>query len=615
MKKHILIVCLVISGLVGSFELAFAERSNMRRSGSRHKGNIIVKKVAPEPIEDEYDIDRAPAEDLDIATPQEDGGVPTEEMFEEPAAMEPRLVIGDTGEKGSLENEKFDAETKRKQVIDLVERGMEYLKKNVPSQVFKAFSHTDEFKDGELYLFVYTDKGICLAHGQDSSFIWKNQIELRDSFGTPIIQAIIDKANNGGGWITYQWRNATKVSYVQEVKKDDQRYIIGAGYYPHSKKDGVVSLVKGAVALFNDLKEKGRPSSEAFSTFNYPMGRFVNGNLYLFAMDFTGIMMSQADRPGLVGINSLDTKDDDGKFPNKEIINKLKATPNDGVWVTYMSKRAKKWTYAERVEDEEGKNYFIAAGFYPDADREAAVDLVKKGYTYFKAHGVSIAREDFSSKSNYEFRYGDLYLAVYDTKGKCIANGENEELIGQNMLDAQDGDGRFYVQELIKKAKKDSSGWVDIKAKNSFESIYVEYLDLGIESYIITCGVFPITKADTASLLVRSGVSYLQANPEDKVFAEFTETNGRFIRGDLELFVYDDTGLCYAYGDDSDRVWVNDIDKKDDDGKSYVKLFINTAKSGAAKVTYKIKGSRNVTFVDRVEKDGTGFTIGSGFFK
>ena len=253
----------------------------------------------------------------------------------------------------------LDDATKRKQVIALVEEALSYVQKNSFDTAMNAFTHGRNFIRGELYVFVYNMKGIEEANGQDERYVWKDLSDLKDSFGTYIVQELIKKAKSGGGWLTYQWRNATKVSYVKSFTKDGKEYVIGAGYYPHSKHDIVVGLVKAAVAYFSDVvNTKGFPVDEVFSTLSFPAGRFVMGDLYLYALDFNGQMMANGDRPGLIGTNVLSVKDSEGKFTNQEIINKLKNT-TEGVWIEYKSKNAIKHTYAEKVADKEGKEYFI----------------------------------------------------------------------------------------------------------------------------------------------------------------------------------------------------------------------------------------------------------------
>ena len=211
-------------------------------------------------------------------------------------------------------NSDFDIEAKRRQVEALVYHGADFIKSNPIDKALSAFTHGKDFTRGELYIFVYNIHGVALAHGQESNLVWKNLYDLKDPYGTYIVRSAIAKAQEGGGWFTYNWRGATKVAFVQQVVKDGKHYIIGSGYYPHSKPDTVVSLVKGATAYFNDVVNKqGGEVDAAFSTLSYPFGRFVYGDLYLYAVKFDGTMMANGDRPGLIGINVINQRDSDGR--------------------------------------------------------------------------------------------------------------------------------------------------------------------------------------------------------------------------------------------------------------------------------------------------------------
>lgn len=509
----------------------------------------------------------------------------------------------------------FDDAVKRKQVVELVNDAVNYIKNNSFDKAMNAFTHGRDFIRGELYLFVYDTKGFEYANGQDERFVWKNLIDLRDSFGTYIIQEILKKAREGGGWVTYQWRNATKNSFVQAFTKDGKEYVVGAGYYPHSKHDVVIGLVKAAVSYFNDIViKKGFLVDEVFSTLSYPAGRFVMGDLYLYAVDFNGRMMANGDRPGLIGTNVLNVKDAEGKLVNQEIINRLKTAPDgEGIWVQYVSKNAVKSTYAEKVQDNEGKSYFIACGYYPTATPNRAVDLVKDGYEFLKKHGLSAAVQEFSSRQSDTFRYGDLYLTLWDLKGKVVANGANLDAIGLNQWDLQDEDGKFFVREIIDKANH-GGGWVDFKMKNAFQSIYVERVELGSDNFVIGAGLYPISKRETALLLVRSAAGFLRNRTEEEAFTAFSDPNGKFIRGDLFVFVIGFDGIAKVWGDNYELTWRNVMDAKDDTGKPYVQVFINTVKQGPGQVTYRINGFDRVALLEMVEKNGEQYVVGTGYY-
>jgi signal transduction histidine kinase len=505
-----------------------------------------------------------------------------------------------------------DFETKRKVAVDLVERGIAYMQQNSVDQAFNLFSNSRDFIIGELYLFVYDEQGICLAHGQQNDLVWQNLWEYRDAYGLPIVQNLIKKAKEGGGWVTYGWRNSTKVSYVKQVTIDGKVYVVGTGYFPHSKEDSVVSLVKGAVALFNEAMSHKRAPENVFALISYSQGNFVLGDLYLYALDFDGNIVAQGDRPGLIGTNALNVADAAGVKVNQMVIEKLKGT-HQGIWFEYISKKAHKRAYAEMVTDTKGKNYFIACGYYPDADRKRAVDLVRSGFRFMKANGLTLAVETINDKRDDQFQYGDLYLEVYTPKGICVAHGNNQDLVGKDFWDVQDQDGKFFVREMIKKAS-DQSGWVDYKTRNLFKSAYVEKISLGADSYIIVCGLYPISKRESTILLVKTAADFLNVNRREDAFRAFVNKKGKFVRGDLMISVFDSNGLCFAYGDDYDLIWKNLINVKDDDGKAFVRLLVNTAKNGSGQVSYRLNNVRKIAYVEPVEKDGKSYVVCSSYY-
>lgn len=515
----------------------------------------------------------------------------------------------------------IDFDKKRATVVELVERAADFFQKNKDYEVFNAFTHGKDFVRGELYIFAFDMTGVCLAHGEQTELLWQNLIDLEDQFGVKIVKTILKKAKQGGGWVTYRWRGATKISYVKQVKKNNIDIVLGCGYYPHSKSDAVVSLVKGAVSLFKSAIKSGRNKEEVFSTFSYPMGRFIYGDLYLYALDFNGTQMAQGDRPGLIGTNAWSYQAQ-GKFINQEIIQKLKEG-HEGVWVEYVSKNAPKRSYAEAVKDAQGNSYFIACGYYPSANRSELMNLVDRGYEYMKSHGENLAAQNFSDRKDDSFRYGDLFLIVYDMTGKCIAHGGNPDYIGQNFYNEQDQDGKYPVREMINKAKRRRAktggevrgGWVNYKIKNSFISEYVKPIRLGLKDYIITCGMYPITKQETMTLLIKSGVNYLKSERPKDAFRAFVKPDGKFLRGDLNLFVFAGNGICLAYGDNYNYIWQNMIGFKDDRGMPYVQTIINTARAGSGKVTYTIDKDERVVLFERVETAGRSYVIGSGYFK
>jgi len=512
-------------------------------------------------------------------------------------------------------NEKAFSEKRKDEVVKFVDKAIAHIqdKKVSLDQALNEFSHSKEFVLGEIYLFVYDYNGVCLAHGEDQEKIWQNRLNYRDAFGTKIIQVMRDKAKKGGGWVNHQRRNATKVSYVKGVQKGDKKFFIGAGFYPLSKKDSVISLVKGAVELFKNEIKLGETPKSAFSELSYPLGRFVMGDLYLFALNEDGVLMAQGERPTLIGTNVINYKDETGKLVNREIIEQLKN--RESIWVEYISKGAPKRTYAEKVTDKKGKHYYIACGYYPETNRQKVLELVKRGYAYMEKNGLSAATREFTAR-NSKYRFGDLWLFIYDMKGNCFAH-DNPDFMdrkkGVNRWDVKNQDGKFFVQKFIKKAKG-GGGWVDYKFKNGNRFVYIHQVNVGAEKYLLGCGLFPISKPESMQLLVKGSAGTLRDLTREKAFAEFVKKGGSFVKGDLDIFVFDFSGICYAYGSDHDLIWKNMFNEKDEDGRPFVKTIINTAKEGSGITVYKERGKEKSVYVMKVEKDGTSYAVGSGFF-
>jgi len=99
------------------------------------------------------------------------------------------------------------------------------------------------------------------------------------------------------------------------------------------------------------------------------------------------------------------------------------------------------------------------------ATAQDAEELVKTGITYFKKHGAEKAFKEFQNK-NGPFVYKDLYLALYDLTGKCLAHGADPGRVGKDFMEAKDPDGKPFIKERIEVAKAKGKGWQDYKFRN-----------------------------------------------------------------------------------------------------------------------------------------------------
>ena len=95
--------------------------------------------------------------------------------------------------------------------------------------------------------------------------------------------------------------------------------------------------------------------------------------------------------------------------------------------------------------------------------KEEAQALVDRALEELSKVGPEVAYKEFSDiKGSFVDR--DLYLIVFDRKGKILAHGANNALINANLWDVTDPDGVYFVQEFWKVAEKSpEGGWVNFK--------------------------------------------------------------------------------------------------------------------------------------------------------
>lgn len=85
--------------------------------------------------------------------------------------------------------------------------------------------------DRDLYVFVFDQKGITLAHGAKESLVGRDLTKLRDVDGKLFLKEIVSVQDKG--WVDYKWQNPVtnkvepKTSYV--INTGD--YIVGVGAY------------------------------------------------------------------------------------------------------------------------------------------------------------------------------------------------------------------------------------------------------------------------------------------------------------------------------------------------------------------------------------------------
>jgi cytochrome c len=126
-----------------------------------------------------------------------------------------------------------------------------------------------------------------------------------------------------------------------------------------------------------------------------------------------------------------------------------------------------------------------------NATKDEAVAMVKKAIEYIKSNGNDKAFEEISNTKG-QFVDRDLYVVVYDMNAKCLAHGQKKSMVGKDLLDFKDVDGKPYMQERIELMKKQPTAWQEYKFMNPLTK-KVEPKEMYIERFgdlIVGAGIY-----------------------------------------------------------------------------------------------------------------------------
>ncbi len=125
------------------------------------------------------------------------------------------------------------------------------------------------------------------------------------------------------------------------------------------------------------------------------------------------------------------------------------------------------------------------------ASQKEAKALVEKAAAFVKANGKDAAIKEINQAKG-QFDKGELYVFAYDMSGKIVAHPKNPKLIGKDLLNVPDPDGKMFRKDIVEVAKSKGNGWVDYKYTNP-ESKKVEakttYV-LKAGDMILCCGTY-----------------------------------------------------------------------------------------------------------------------------
>lgn len=205
----------------------------------------------------------------------------------------------------------------------------------------------------------------------------------------------------------------------------------------------------------------------AINSFNNKSGPFINGDLYIYALDYSGNVLALPYQPEQVGKNSTGKLDEAGRPATDIEIELVKS--GGGYYLTRFPNTSQnptggfKINYVRPVDN----TYWVGTGINTTEEQLINKTLIKfasGAREYAIANGKEKALKEFNSV-NGSFTNGELYIFAYDYNGTLLAWPYRPDLVGQNRFDTTDTMGNYHIRAMVDTAKK-GNGIVDYYSVN-----------------------------------------------------------------------------------------------------------------------------------------------------
>jgi len=213
-----------------------------------------------------------------------------------------------------------------------------------------------------------------------------------------------------------------------------------------------------AQALLDRAVEHYRRSSEKSLAAFCRAGEFIDGDLYVYVVDANGVMQASGGPSlALVGRDVRNLKDANGKLFIKEMLDDAKIHGAGSIEYRWLNREhgkvERKIAYYRKEADA-----IVAVGYYiPRAAPEEAKALMARAVEAMtKDPREAIVR---FSDMNGGFVEDDLYVFVVGLDDNIMhAHGAIPRLIGRNVADLHDADGKPIIRRMLDIVRAKGSG-------------------------------------------------------------------------------------------------------------------------------------------------------------
>jgi len=263
-------------------------------------------------------------------------------------------------------------------------------------------------------------------------------------------------------------------------------------------------------------------------------------------------------------------------------------------------------------------------------DTKRLVKLVEDAATLVESQGTA-AFAEFGRKGSYWFD-DQCFLFVYDGAGTCIFHATISELVGKNLMDLRDMNGKpmvRFITDVCRKPQRDAHLWVFYlwQEKNEFEpkwkSAYVRKVVMPDGDVCVIGAGHHFLKIEKVMVQenVQSAVDLLMAGGKQAAFKEFLSPTSRYSFLNTFIWVTNEKGQALVDPAFPEKKGRDLTLFRDAIGRPVMKEIIDKLrKDDEAWVQYlwprpgAIATSRKLAYVKKVRVGEETLLVGSDFF-
>ena len=455
----------------------------------------------------------------------------------------------------------IDYQTKMTRAEKLVDDAILFFKKTSRNKACRDFTYDERWQDGSLMIFVDDIAGNRLVSHNFLASIWETDLNLKNMFGEPTFPLILEAAKRGGGWVPIFLLNGLGYTYVRSVEKNKRKYIIGTGIFCDYEPDLVCRLLLKSIKRYWYNKNS---IFDIFELISNSFGPCVFGNIYATVIDPDGVCWAHGNNTLLIGKNLLDSSYRDAPIFKKIVDFCKKDETKAGMIEAHGKTYAKKMYFRKIINPQTHKPFIVIVNYCPNLTQKTVLQVAENVTKAFKTNKRSEVFQEINGiqKTDMTLRENDcLKCMILDTNYAIRAYDrlQDSALIGRNYLAYVDQKERPFTQLIKSKIETEGKGWITRYSRNSLERIYAEKIETDEKPVILVIfGYYPTDKKEVASVLVDDAHRYLLDHPMPKTLAAFVQPDSPFIKGDVQVSLYDRQGFCWIGGLNKAAIWSQD---------------------------------------------------------